>query len=103
MYHVSAQGVDEHMINVHYYYYCVPRCGKGDILPESTSNADSLTVSAQHASTSVPTLKIPNTGSHIPLFGHTKTLHTLVGMGSPALAAAVLYPGKATRTSHSGQ
>ena len=21
MYHVSAQGVDEHMINVHYYYY----------------------------------------------------------------------------------
>ena len=25
MYHVSAQGVDEHMINVHYfyYYYCV--------------------------------------------------------------------------------
>ena len=23
MYHVSAQGVDEHMINVHYYYYDV--------------------------------------------------------------------------------
>ena len=22
MYHVSAQGVDECMINVHYYYYC---------------------------------------------------------------------------------
>ena len=21
MYHVNAQGVDEHMINVHYYYY----------------------------------------------------------------------------------
>ena len=21
MYHVSAQGVDEHVINVHYYYY----------------------------------------------------------------------------------
>ena len=21
MYHVSAQGVDEHMINVHHYYY----------------------------------------------------------------------------------
>ena len=21
MYHVSTQGVDEHMINVHYYYY----------------------------------------------------------------------------------
>ena len=21
MYHVSAQGIDEHMINVHYYYY----------------------------------------------------------------------------------
>ena len=24
MYHVSAQGVDERMINVHYYYYYVP-------------------------------------------------------------------------------
>ena len=23
MYHVSTQGVDEHMINVHYYYYDV--------------------------------------------------------------------------------
>ena len=23
MYHVSAQGIDEHMINVHYYYYSV--------------------------------------------------------------------------------
>ena len=23
MYHVSAQGVDEHMINVHYYYYYI--------------------------------------------------------------------------------
>ena len=23
MYHVSAQGVDERMINVHYYYYCL--------------------------------------------------------------------------------
>ena len=23
MYHVSAQGVDEHIINVHYYYYCL--------------------------------------------------------------------------------
>ena len=22
MYHVNAQGVDERMINVHYYYYC---------------------------------------------------------------------------------
>ena len=24
MYHVSAQGVDERMINVHYYYYFLP-------------------------------------------------------------------------------
>ena len=27
MYHVSAQGIDERMINVHYYYYCAnPPC-----------------------------------------------------------------------------
>ena len=35
----------------------------------------------------------------VPLFCHTKTLHTLVGMGSAALAAAVPYPGKATKIS----
>ena len=49
-----------------------------------------------HASTSVRTLKIPNTGSHIPLFGHTKIAHTLIAMGRAALAAAMLYPSKAT-------
>ena len=31
----------------------------------------------------------------IPLFVHTEILHTLVGMGSAARAAAVPYPGKA--------
>ena len=25
MYHVSAQGVDERMPNVHYYYYCTKK------------------------------------------------------------------------------
>ena len=38
----------------------------------------------------------------VPLSGHTKTLHTPIGMGSAALAAAVLYPGKATRISYKG-
>ena len=37
-------------------------------------------------------LKLPNT---LPLFGSMKILHTLIGMGSAALAAAVPYPGKA--------
>ena len=27
MYHVSVQGVDERMINVHYYYYMTDRTG----------------------------------------------------------------------------
>ena len=45
-----------------------------------------------HASTSVCMLKLPNTGSHITLFGHAKILHTLVGMGSAALVAAVVSP-----------
>ena len=44
-----------------------------------------------HASISVCTLEIPNTDSHIPLFGHRKVLHTLIGMGSASLAAAVPY------------
>ena len=51
----------------------------------------------------VRTLEIPNTGSHMPLFGHTKILHTPIGMGSAALAAALLYHGKATRISRKGQ
>ena len=49
------------------------------------------------------TWKMPNTGSHIASFGHMKILYTLVAMGSAALAAAVFYPGKATRTSRKGQ
>ena len=48
---------------------------------------------------SVGTLKIPKTGTHFPLFGYTKTLHTLIAMGSAALAAALLYPRKVTRIS----
>ena len=55
-----------------------------------------------HASTSVRTLTIPNTGSRT-IAGHTKILHTLTEMGSAALAAAVSYPGKATRISRKGQ
>ena len=70
--------------------------------PESTFSADSLTVSAQppcaiaRINSRAQVKKIPNSGSHIPLFGHTKILHIAIGMGSAALAAAVPYPGKAT-------
>ena len=49
-----------------------------------------------HASKSGRTLKIPDTGSHT-LFAHTEILHTLIGMGSAALAAAAPFPGKATQ------
>ena len=49
-----------------------------------------------HASTAVRrTLKLPNTGG-CTIAGHTKKLHTLIEMGSAALAAAVPYTGKAT-------
>ena len=41
--------------------------------------------------------QIPNTGSHTIVRTHTKIQHTLIGMGSAALAAAVLYLGKATQ------
>ena len=47
-------------------------------------------VSKSHASTSVHTLK-SRTLAVIPVFEHTKILHTLTGMGSAALAAAVVY------------
>ena len=48
-----------------------------------------------HASASVDTLNIPNSGSHTA--EHTKIQHMLVGMGSTTLAAAVPYCGKVTQ------
>ena len=36
MYHVSAQGVDERMINVHYHYY--EGMQRGDMLTRETFN-----------------------------------------------------------------
>ena len=60
---------------------------QGIFLPESTSSADSPGVQS-HASVSVRTLKIPQLAD-MPLFGHMKILHTPIGMGSTALAAAV--------------
>ena len=51
-----------------------------------------------YASTSVRTLKIPITGSHTIVCTRENTA-VMVRMGSAALAAAVPYPGKATRIS----
>ena len=45
-----------------------------------------------HPSTSVLTLKIPNTGTNIKLL----TLVLVVGIGNAALVTAMPYPGKAT-------
>ena len=48
-----------------------------------------------HASTSV-SLYVKNPKHwqlHDTTFGHKEILHTLIGMGSAALAAAVPYPG----------
>ena len=55
-----------------------------------------------HASTSVGTLKIPSTVSHtiVRTDGNTARINR---NGSAALAAAVHYPGKATRISRKGQ
>ena len=45
----------------------------------------------------------PQTLAAIPLLGHTKTLRTLIGMGSVVLTAALPYPGTASRISRKGQ
>ena len=47
-----------------------------------------------HVLSSVRPLKIQALAA-IPLFGHIQILHTLIGMGSAVLVAAVPYPGKA--------
>ena len=42
MYHVSAQGVDERMINVHYYYYYHPNVPKFFSLMNMTSKSKNI-------------------------------------------------------------
>ena len=79
----------------------------GIFLPESASSADSLTVSVQPACV----VACINICVHVKNLKHgqpyhcldTQIMHTLIGMGSAALAAAVPYPGKATRISCKGQ
>ena len=72
-------------------------------LPESPFSADSLTVSAQlpRAVACINIciqLKNPNTGSHTIVRTDENTTHTLTGMGSAALAAAMLCAAKTTRS-----
>ena len=55
-----------------------------------------------HALTSARTFKIPSTSSHSTVWTYENTAQT-EGMGSAALAAAVPFPGKATRIPEEGQ
>ena len=85
-----------------------PRCGMGFFshcqLPAQSFLRCPYSPRVQlHASTSGRPLKKSQTLAAIPLFGHTKILHTLRGMGSAALAAAVPYPGTEIRISRKGQ
>ena len=84
-----------------------PKCSKGFFsqsqLPVQTLFPCLYSPCVQmHVPPSARTLKI-QTLAATPSCGHTKTLHTPIGMGSAALAAAVSYPGKATWISHKGQ
>ena len=56
-----------------------------------------------HASTSVCTLIIPNTGCHTIAWTHKNTTHTNRSGYNALLVAAVPYPGKVTQISHKGQ
>ena len=84
---------------------------QGIFLLESTSTADSLTVSVQlpcaiacsNICARVKKEKKNQTLAAVPLFIQMKLLHTLIGMGSAALAAAVSDLGKATHISLKGQ
>ena len=88
-------------------YECQVRLGI--FLPVSTFSADTLSVSVQPpcavACISICAhVKIPNMAAK-PLFGHTEIVHTPLGVGSaaPAAASAVPYMGKETRISRKGQ
>ena len=75
-----------------------------DFLPGPFSSADSYDVRAAHVCHRMhqPLGARVQNPEHWPPYHrldvYTKTLHTLIGMGSAALAAALLHPGKATRT-----
>ena len=56
-----------------------------------------------HSHSHLHTHEKSQTLAAIPLFGHMKILHAMIGMGSTALVAAVPYPGKATWISRMGQ
>ena len=80
-----------------------PRCGKG-FFSQGQLSVQTLSRCLygsprvqSHASATVRTLKFQAVAA-IPLFGHTKIQHTLTGMASAALAAAVpnYRTGKAT-------
>ena len=76
---------------------------QGIFLPGSTSSAVSVQPPCAIACTNICAhVKNPK-HTAIQLFEHAKILHTSIGMGSAALAAAVPYPGKATRISSKGQ
>ena len=80
-----------------------------EFFSQSTSSADSyLTVSVQPvceiACISICVhIKNPKHWQPHHCLDTQKILHTLIGMGSAAFAAAVPYPGKVTRISHEGQ
>ena len=84
-----------------------PRCGKG-FFSQSTFSADPITVSVQPPCAiacinSCAHVKNPKHRQPLPLLVYTKILHTLIGMGSAALVAALPYPCKAIRISRKGK
>ena len=80
---------------------------QGIFLPEPAFSAYSLTVCVQPVCV-IACISIcehvmnPKTRAAGPLFGHMKILHTMIGVGSAALAAVVPYSGKATNISCNG-
>ena len=49
MYHVSAQGVDERMINVHYYYYNGLNCIYTNIFKQKAKQKQQKTLKNVHS------------------------------------------------------
>ena len=144
MYHVSAQGVDERMINVHYYYGAISgfACNGRATLENGAGIAQLVERLTEKLGAILTRVRVPgaarefsprvsfrcrlsygvraaplcaiaciNICVHVKNLKHgqpyhcldTQIMHTLIGMGSAALAAAVPYPGKATRISCKGQ
>ena len=82
MYHVSAQGVDERMINVHYYFIVCSSSSSSSITTDNTNdNSTAMTITRTMESRTVVFRQLP------------ELYHLYQKFSTAATAASLIAPG----------